>query len=141
MRGIASQPSSTLPQICVLVVVDVAGALASGGLLNNCYMADTNHYLGSWREGSEELHTVCQDGQVLTWSAAPVAPETQVAISGFSGQMVEEGVCAPASVGPPEAGVWTGRVESHGVFASFRYTVTLAMGGQQMQVSCSIKVI
>lgn len=125
----------------MLVVVDVAGALASGGLLGNCYMVDTNHYLGSWQEGSEELHTVCQDGQVLVWSVMPVAPETQVAISGFSGQMVEEGVCAPSSSESPAGGIWTGRVESHGVFASFQYTATLAMGGSQMQVGCSIKVI
>jgi hypothetical protein len=125
----------------VLIVVDAAGALASGGLVENCYVVDTNGYLGSWREGTEQLHTVCEDGQALQWSASAVAADTQVAVAGFSGPMVDGGVCAPAPVGPPEDGVWMGRVESRGVFASFQYTVTLSFEGRQMQASCSIKVV
>lgn len=109
--------------------------------MGNCYVADTSHYLGSWQEGTEGLHTVCEDGQQLMWSAAPVAPETQVSIASFSGQMVSEGVCSPSEVQSLEEGVWAGRVESRGVAASFQYEVTLSLGGRQMQASCTIKVI
>jgi hypothetical protein len=122
----------------VLIVVDTVGALASGGLKNNCYMADNNHYLGSWKEGSEELHTVCQDGQGIVWDVASVSPETPIAISGFSGRMVEEGICAPKRLAD---GSWMGRVESRGVFAAFPYTVTLSINKTEMKATCFIKVV
>lgn len=133
-----SEREASFSTLCVLIVVDAAGALASGGLKNNCYMVDNNHYLGSWREGSEELHTVCQDGQQIVWDVAPVSPDTQVAITGFSGRMVEEGVCAPKRL--PD-GSWAGRVESRGVFASFPYAVTLAINKTEMKATCFIKVV
>jgi hypothetical protein len=121
-------------------VVDTQGALAAGSLLGNCYMVDTNRYLGSWQEGSEELHTVGEDGQQIVWSAAPVSAEAHLEIVGFSGQMVQEAVCAPRQLGPGES-AWAGRIESRGVYASFPYNVTLSLGGRQMQASCFVKVI
>jgi hypothetical protein len=42
-------------------------------------------------------------------------------------------------VGNPD--VWSGRVESHGQFASFSYTVTLSIGGRSMTLNSSIKVV
>ncbi|MGN6255608.1 MAG: alpha-pore-forming tripartite toxin MakABE regulator [Solirubrobacterales bacterium] len=122
----------------MLIVVDVAGALASGGLKNNCYMVDNNGYLGSWHEGSEELHTVCEDGQRIVWDVAPVSPDTEIAIAGFSGRMAEERVCAPKQLAD---GSWLGQVESRGVFASFPYTVTLAIDKTEMKATCFIKVV
>jgi hypothetical protein len=122
----------------VLIVVDTVGALATGGLKNNCYMVDNNHYLGSWREGSEELHTVCQDGQAIVWDVASVSPDTPISIAGFSGRMVEEGTCAPKRL--PD-GSWEGRVESRGVFASFPYAVTLSINQTAMKATCFIKVV
>jgi hypothetical protein len=104
-----SERQSSFSTLCVLIVVDTVGALASGGLKNNCYMIDNNHYLGSWREGSEDLHTVCQDGQQIVWDVVSVSPETPIAISGFSERIVEEGTCAPKRLSD---GSWAGRVES-----------------------------
>jgi hypothetical protein len=137
-RQSGSQEQSSLSRLCVLIVVDAAGALASGGLKNNCYMVDNNHYLGSWREGSEELHTICQDGQGIVWDVASVSPDTPIAITGFSGRMTEEGVCVPKRL--PD-GSWLGQVQSRGVFASFPYTVTLSINQTAMQATCFIKVV
>lgn len=133
-----SHPQSSFSRLSVLIVVDSAGALASGGLKNNCYMVDTNRYLGSWREGSEELHTVCQDGQGIVWAVASVSPDTPIVISGFSGRMTEEGVCVPKRL--PD-GSWLGQVQSRGVFASFPYSVTLAINQTEMRATCFIKVV
>ena len=129
---------TALSTLCVLIVVDSVGALASGSLVNNCYMVDNNRYLGSWREGSEELHTVCQDGQMIVWDVASVSPETPIAISGFAGRMTQENVCVPRQL--PD-GSWSGRVESRGTFASFPYTVTLSINHTEMRASCFIKVV
>ncbi|NQV26837.1 MAG: hypothetical protein HQ518_21005, partial [Rhodopirellula sp.] len=41
----------------VLVAVDVEGALSSGSLGANTYMVDTNKYMGSGAEGTDELKT------------------------------------------------------------------------------------
>jgi hypothetical protein len=134
-----AERQASLSTLCVLIVVDTVGALASGGLKNNCYMVDNNHYLGSWREGSEELHTVCQDGQAIVWDVASVSPDTPIAIAGFSGRMVEEGTCAPKRL--PD-GSWEGRVESRGVFAAFPYAVTLSINQKtEMKATCFIKVV
>ncbi|MGN6275096.1 MAG: alpha-pore-forming tripartite toxin MakABE regulator [Solirubrobacterales bacterium] len=134
-----TEGGSSFSTLCVLIVVDTVGALASGGLKNNCYMVDNNHYLGSWKEGSEELHTVCQDGQQIVWDVVSVSPETPIAIAGFSGRMVEEGTCAPKRL--PD-GSWAGRVESRGVFAAFPYTVTLSINQKtEMKATCFIKVV
>ncbi len=125
-------------ELCVLIVVDTAGALASGSLVGNCYMVDTNGFVGSWNEGTDQLQTVCQDGQLLAWSAASVSADQQVSITGFSGPMVDQGVCVPTS--PLGDGAFTGRVEARGQFASFPYTATLSLAGAQLGVSCAVKV-
>jgi hypothetical protein len=123
--------------LSVLLVVDTAGALATGSLSGNCYMVDTNGYLGSWGEGTPALHTVCEDGQTLVWSVAPVSADAQVTITGFSGDMVAQSVCRPAV---NAAGVWAGVVETHGAFASYAYTVTVSIGGAALSVGCYVKV-
>ena len=125
--------------LCVLLVVDTAGALATGSLSGNCYMVDTNGYLGSWGEGTSELHTVCEDAQTLVWSVEPVSPGAQVAIAGFSGPMVDQEVCRPAA-GYDGSAAWSGVVESQGAFASYAYTATLSLESTQLAIDCFIKV-
>ena len=125
-------------RLSVLIVVDTVGALASGSLIDNCYMVDNNRYLGSWKEGSEELHTVCEDGQGIAWDVASISPDTPVAIAGFAGRMTQEGICVPRQL-PDNS--WAGQVQSRGVFASFPYTVTLSINQTQLRASCFIKVV
>lgn len=126
--------------LSVLVVVDALGALATGNLMDNVYLVDTNRYLGSWQEGTNTLHTLCQDGQVLRWYAASVSPGSDVSITGFSGPMVDQGICVPVSSGGADGSYWTGRVQSHGSFASYPYVLSLAVGGHAMSFSPYLKV-
>jgi|KBSMisStandDraft_5_1062788.scaffolds.fasta_scaffold176987_2 hypothetical protein len=131
---------ATMATVYALIVVDTDGALASGSAIDNSYLVDNNGYLGSWNEGTPSLNTVLQDGQVVNWSVTPVSPEGQVSIAGFSGQMVSASICTPRpQQGNPQ--VWSGRVESHGQFASFPYTIALSVGGKSMTLNSSIKVV
>lgn len=118
--------------VSVLIVVDVEGALASGNLTENVYLIDTNKYVGSGNEGQAELKTACKDGQVLAWNVAPVAPTTQVEITKFTGEMVNDNICVPKSVTTPEGTYWTGRVEAQGKASTQQYSVNLTMDGKEM---------
>lgn len=107
-------------------------------MFGNCYMVDTNHYVGSWKEGEEELHTVCEEHQTIAWAATGVSPSSDVGIVGFSGAMVEQGVCVPVQ---SEDSTWTGVVDSRGVVDGFAYTVTVSVNGCTLPANCFIKVI
>jgi hypothetical protein len=126
--------------ISVLVVVDALGALSSVNLMDNVYLVDTSRYLGSWQEGTDSLHTLCQDGQVIRWYATGVSPGSRVAITGFSGPMPEQGICVPVPSGGADGAYWTGQVASRGSFASYPYVLELAIGGQAMHFSPYLKV-
>lgn len=128
-------------RIDILIAIDVLGALAAGTLEGYVYLVDTNKYLGSWQEGQSALNTVCQDGQSLTWSITPVDPGSQIDITAFSGQMVDQNICVPAP--DPFMGntVWNGRVETQGAFASYPYSVTVTMSGKAMTFASYLKVV
>ena len=132
---------SALDRIDVLIVVDAEGALSSGDLEGNVYLVDTNKYLGSWQEGQSQLHTVCQDGQLLTWSAASVDPGNDVSIAGFSGQMVSSNICVPQANPIAGNGAWNGQIKTQGIFASYSYTVTITMGSKQLAFDAFVKVV
>jgi hypothetical protein len=119
--------------IDVLIVVDVVGALASGNLTQNVYLVDTNKYVGSGSEGQAELKTACKDGQLIRWSVAPVSPSTDVEISGFVGQMVNDKVCVPKKIETVESAYWEGRVESRGQAMTEQYSAKLTMDGKEME--------
>jgi hypothetical protein len=130
-----------LNRIDILIAVDVIGALAAGSLQGNVYLVDTNQYLGSWQEGQSPLNTVCQDGQLLTWSVVAVDAASQVAIEAFSGQMVEQKACIPSPDPFAGDGVWNARVQSQGRYASFPYNVTLSMSGSTLTFASYLKVV
>lgn len=127
--------------VAALIVIDTAGALASGSPLGNAFLVDTNGFLGSWGEGTPSLHTICQDGQMVTWAVTPITAGSDVSISGFSGPMVSQGVCAPATNGNAGEEVWSGRVEARGQFAAFPYTVALSVEGTPMTLDSTIKTV
>ena len=104
-------------------------------------MADTNKFLGSWLEGSDQLHSVCQDGQLLEWRAVSVSPENEVNITGFSGEMVSSKICTPSQQGITGDFFWEGQVETKGEFASYAYTVTLGINASPMSFSPFLKVV
>lgn len=127
--------------IYIAIVVDVEGALASGSLMDNVYLADNNQYIGSWQQGTSDLHTVCQDGELVGWWATPVDPGTDAVITGFSGTMVSDRICQPAENTIAGDHSWSGRVETQGSVGSFPYTVTLSLGGQALSFDATLKVV
>ncbi len=118
-----------MSQINVLIVVDVEGALTSGSLQTNVYLVDTNKYMGSWGEGTDELTTTCHDGDVISWAVAPIDPNSNVEINSFTGTMVNEQICNPTKQGIEGAYTWEGRVEARGTTGSVQYSCVLSMDG------------
>ncbi len=117
--------------VSVLIVVDVEGALTNG-IGNNVYMVDTSKYVGSGSEGQMELKTACTNGDTINWTVAPVAPETSISITGFTGQMVG-GICTPQQVNAPSGVYWQGIVQAQQVTGQVQYSVTLSAEGQTLQ--------
>lgn len=115
--------------VSVLIVVDVEGAMANG-LGNNVYLVDTNKYVGSGSEGQAELQTACSNNDTINWTIAPVAPGTNVQITGFTGQMVNDGICRPQQVNAPGDVYWSGIVQSQGQNGQQQYSVTVSFEGQ-----------
>ncbi len=127
--------------IDVAIVVDVEGALSSGSLMDNVYLADNNQYIGSWQQGTSDLHTVCQDGEVVGWWATPINPGTDVVVTGFSGAMVSSSACQPKEDVIAGNHSWAGRVETQGSVGSFTYTVNLSLGAKAMSFNATLKVV
>mgnify|MGYP000855417274 CR=1 FL=1 len=118
--------------IAVLVVVDVEGALASGDLQDNVYLIDTNKHVGSGNEGQAELYTACNDSQVIQWTVTPVAPTSDVSITGFTGQMVSNQICVPQAYTDPNGAYWAGRIEARGTTGNQQYSIVLSLDGKSM---------
>lgn len=126
--------------IDILIVIDSAGALASGSLADNAYLVDSNGFLGSWHEGTAMLSTVAQDGNLIQWCVTAVSVSGDVAITGFAGAMVAQGVCQPAMT-DGDGHPWIGRVEARGQFASFPYVLTVSVGGKPFSLNAAVKVV
>ena len=120
-----------LAQVDVLIVVDVEGALA-GTLQDNVYLIDTNKYVGSGNEGQAELRTKCSEGQTIVWHVTPVSPASNVTITQFTGQMIDDKICVPKQYDSPDGPYWSGLVESQGTTGQQQYSVVLTMDGKAM---------
>lgn len=127
--------------IDIIIAVDTQGALATGRVVDHAYMVDSHGFVGSWTEGQPSLSTVCEDGDVLTWRAVPVAPTGDVSLVGFDGDMVSSHACNPEQVRGVDAAIWGGRLEARGVFASLPYTLSLSVHGQSMRLGAALKVV
>lgn len=127
--------------IDVAVIIDVEGALSSGSLQGNVYLVDTNKYLGSWQQGQSDLHTICQDGQIVTWWASPINPGNDSSIIEFSGQMLSSKVCDPKRTALAGESAWAGQVQSRGSVGSYPYTISVSLGGKAMTFSALLKVV
>lgn len=127
--------------INILIVIDASGALSSGSLMDNVYLVDTNKYLGSWHQGTNNLHTVCQDGQLLTWKVKAICPDSDVSITRFSGELISEQICNPTEQSSSEDKFWQGRIETRGRFESYQYKITISIDGATMDFSSYVKVV
>ncbi|WP_371526543.1 hypothetical protein OG302_10550 [Streptomyces sp. NBC_01283] len=72
------------PQVNIVAVVDVIGALSGSTLLNGnlCMMDDGGE--NSAHQGTPDLCTVVRPGQVVSWSALAVDLQTPVEIKNIS---------------------------------------------------------
>ncbi|GAA3096869.1 hypothetical protein ACFQ0X_10335 [Streptomyces rectiviolaceus] len=72
------------PQVNIIAVVDVIGALSGSTLLNGnlCMMDDGGH--SSAHQGTPDLCTVVRPGQVVSWTALAVDLQTPVEIKNIS---------------------------------------------------------
>ncbi|MFD4477958.1 hypothetical protein ACFWPU_17830 [Streptomyces sp. NPDC058471] len=72
------------PQVNIIAVVDVIGALSGSTLLNGnlCMMDDGGE--NSAHQGTPDLCTVVRPGQVVSWSALAVDLQTPVEIKNIS---------------------------------------------------------
>jgi hypothetical protein len=121
------QSPEGIKTISVLIVVDVVGALTSG-LGTNVYMVDTNKHLGSGAEGQAELVTVLPAGSRVVWSIAPVDPNTDIDINGFTGQAVTQGVITPQTNAD---GSWTSLFQPQAApsGSQFQYSISVIIDG------------
>jgi hypothetical protein len=138
--GQAAMSQAALSQVDILVVADVEGALASGDLQSNVYLIDTNKHAGSGSEGQAELYTSCKDGQILNWSVVGVSPSSDVEISQFTGQMIDDKKCVPQAVTTPDGTYWSGRVEAQGFKGNQQYSMVLTMDGKPMTFDPFLKI-
>jgi hypothetical protein len=72
------------PQVNIVAVVDVIGALSGGTLLNGnlCLMDNGDH--DSTGQGTPHLCTAVRPGQVVQWSVVAVDLQTPVEIKGIT---------------------------------------------------------
>jgi len=129
----------SLPQIDVLIVVDVEGALADT-LQNNVYLVDTNKYVGSGNEGQVELKTACTEGQTISWNVTPISPNSNVVITQFTGQMIDGKICVPRQYSSPNGPYWSGIVEAQGATGEQQYSIVLTMDGKAMSFDPYIEI-
>lgn len=128
-------------RVDIAVVVDTEGTLAAGTLENSLYLVDTESYLGSWAEGTNSLHTICRDGQVLVWRAIAISPESDVNLISFDGEMVSSGICIVNRIEGVDGPYWEGKVQSRGSFGSYGFAGTISIDGRSFRFNGSIKVV
>ncbi|MEU6994008.1 hypothetical protein ABZ953_25565 [Streptomyces sp. NPDC046465] len=84
------------PQVNIIAVVDVIGALSGSTLQNgNLCMVDNGDY-SSTGQGTPELCTFVRSGQVIQWSALAVDLQTPVEIKGIT-FLGPDGAASPLS--------------------------------------------
>lgn len=104
-------------QVNIVVAVDVISALSGGTLLNgNLCMIDDGAF-HSTGQGTSDLCTICQPGQLIGWTVLPLDLQTPVEIKNISFLGSGDGDDGPRRVDPgpmaggrPALNVWSGVV-------------------------------
>ncbi|AEY67468.1 hypothetical protein [Clostridium sp. BNL1100] len=129
-----------MKKIEILIIVDANGALSTNSLQSNVYMVDTNKWLGSWNESTCNLHTVCEDQQLICWRVVAISESSLVSIENFSGQLTNQNICTPQKSGSDECTYWEGRVETKGASGRFAYSVNLNVDGKNFSLASYVDV-
>ncbi len=96
--------------ISILTVVDSVDVANKGANSHNTYMMDTEGYKGE-AEGTNELVTQCNDGDVLQWRITGIRPNVTVNTANYNGQAVNDHIINPQQVTVLGEVYWTSRVE------------------------------
>jgi hypothetical protein len=120
--------------VCVLIAIDVEGALSSSDLSNNIYMMDTDKFQGSSGEGTAALDTYLAIGDTIIWSVAPIDPGTNVQIKSFTGEAVDNKYIKPVQ-NPLSPTNWLSKFQPPGSADPedrFQYALVFSFEGHEM---------
>ena len=100
--------------ISILTIVDTVDIANNGITPQNTYMIDTQGYLGE-SEGTNELITKCNDGDILQWRIVGIRPNVTVNTANYSGSAKDQyHIIDPEPVSALGEDYWTSRVELGG---------------------------
>ncbi|WP_211090880.1 hypothetical protein [Sphingomonas sp. S2M10] len=123
--------------------VETAQSTASGNTITQgLYMIDTTGYQGT-SEGGSELTTPCHTGDVLVWTTYPINPDDNVAISGFTGQCIDDGVFQKLSQQQTPAGVpyWTCVINNGTAAGTYQYSLNINMSNKTYSYDPFVNVL
>jgi hypothetical protein len=130
-----------LPQINILTVVDVIGALRSGTLTDNIYMTDNRQGIHSSGQGTGTLATQVTYTQVLNWHVIPIDFQTEIVINKIvfyrNGNLVvaADTPCVRLQkYGAPSGDYWAGVVNYPNLIAGgvYQYLIEFDIGRKIM---------
>jgi hypothetical protein len=133
-------PEKNMQAINIVTIVDVIGALSSGALRDNLYMADNGW--GSAGKGTAELATACYPGQLINWVVNALDVQTPVLIDAITfldkdDTAAAQGiVIAPGFGGAPRSFYWAGFVPCYLPPGLYGYRLKLQMGRGSRSTMC-----
>jgi hypothetical protein len=140
------RPEKNMQAINIVTIVDVIGALSSGALRDNLYMADNGW--GSAGKGTAELATACYPGQRINWVVNALDVQTAVLIDAItflnpdSASAAQEFVIGPGFGGTPQNFYWAGFVPCYLPPGRYGYRLKLQMGrGDRSTMSIDTPVL
>ena len=124
---VVQAPNTSLqPQTSITIAVDTAYVAAQGGknISQGIYMMDNRVRNGSTGEGTLELHTVCNNGNLIGFNSVPInalgSSGDEVVITGFTVSQGSVFTAAgapreqPALPGEPQGAYWIGQAMNQG---------------------------
>ncbi|MGB8839736.1 MAG: hypothetical protein WCC64_01580 [Aliidongia sp.] len=118
----------------IMIPIDVETAIATangGNITSGLYMIDTTGYVGT-AEGSVELKTPCNAGDILVWTVYPINPSDNVKITGFTGTAPSNGTFQNLESEKTPNGVpyWTCAINLGAPTSTVQYSITFQMSGR-----------
>jgi hypothetical protein len=130
-------PEKNMQAINIVTIVDVIGALSSGALRSNLYMADNGW--GSAGKGTAGLATACYPGQQINWMIHALDVQTAVRIDAITFLKADntpapEGLVIAPEIGDPRHSYWAGFVPCYLPPGLYGYRLKLQMGRGNLSV-------
>jgi len=128
-----------IPQINVLCVVDVIGALKNNTLGGNYYVVDNSRSPLTSGQGSESLSSSVRFTQVLNWHVMAIDFQTGIHLTNilFYRNEVDTPCAKLKEYGAPSGNYWAGIVNQSSLIEGgiYYYKMEFEMGGRRMLTS------